>query len=191
MEELWFYFDLGMRHVLDPSAIDHLLFIAAFTAPYYFGALRKLLWWTTLFTFGHTLSLIGNYYFQLDPPATWIEFLIPASIVVACIPLLRSGAQEARANSFFSVLIFVFGIVHGFGFSRYFGMIVPAESANSALLSFAFGVEAAQIVIILGVLVLELLLVRLLALKKEKWQLIVGAMIASQALGMCFQNWPF
>ena len=190
MEQLWFYFDLGLRHVLDLKAIDHLLFIAAFTAPFHFGALRKLLWWTTLFTFGHTLSLIGNYYYQLDPPATWIEFLIPVSIIVACIPLMRSGDQARRSKSFFSVLIFIFGIVHGFGFSRYFGMVVPEDSANLALLSFAFGVEAAQILIIAGVLVLEILLVRLIALKKEKWQLIVGAMIASQALGMCFQNWP-
>ena len=75
MDQLWFYFDMGLWHVLDAAAIDHLLFIAAFTVPYHFEALRKLLWWTTLFTVGHTLSLIGNYYFALNPPTEWVEFL--------------------------------------------------------------------------------------------------------------------
>lgn len=190
MEQLWFYFDLGLWHVLDAKAIDHLLFIAAFTVPYHFEALRKLLWWTTLFTVGHTLSLMGNYYFALNPPSEWIEFLIPISILFACVPLLQGSIPSPRSQALLSLLIFVFGIIHGFGFGRYFGMIVSGEDAGYALFSFAFGVEAAQIVIILCVLLLQLLVVRFGLLTKEKWKLVAGAMILSQALEMTLQNWP-
>ena len=190
MDQLWFYFDMGLWHVLDAAAIDHLLFIAAFTVPYHFEALRKLLWWTTLFTVGHTLSLIGNYYFALNPPTEWVEFLIPISILVACIPLLQGSTPSSRSQALLSLLIFIFGIIHGFGFGRYFEMIVSGEDARFALFSFAFGVEAAQIIIILCVLILQFVLVRFGILTKEKWKLVVGAMIFSQALEMTLQNWP-
>lgn len=190
MDQLWFYFDMGLWHVLDAAAIDHLLFIAAFTVPFHFEALRKLLWWTTLFTVGHTLSLIGNYYFALNPPTEWVEFLIPISILVACIPLLQGPTPSPRSQALLSLLIFIFGIIHGFGFGRYFGMIVSGEDVRFALFSFAFGVEVAQIIIILCVLILQFVWVRFGILTKEKWKLVVGAMIFSQALEMTLQNWP-
>ena len=190
MDQLWFYFDMGLWHVLDVAAIDHLLFISAFTVPYHFEALRKLLWWTTLFTVGHTLSLIGNYYFALNPPTEWVEFLIPISILVACIPLLQGSTPSSRSLALLSLLIFIFGIIHGFGFGRYFGMIVSGEDARFALFFFAFGVEAAQIIIILCVLILQFVWVRFGILTKEKWKLVAGAMILSQALEMTLQNWP-
>ena len=189
METIGLYFELGWKHVLDVSALDHLFFISAFTLPFNFRDLKKLLLWTTLFTVGHTLSLVGNYYFALHPSETWIEFLIPLSILVACLPLLRDSSQ-GDSEGFMGALIFLFGIVHGFGFSRYFGMIVPEDSATQALFSFAFGVEGAQIVIILGVLILEFLVVRILGLSKSKWRVIGGAMIASQALEMTLNNLP-
>ena len=190
MDQLWFYFDMGLWHVLDAAVIDHLLFIAAFTVPYHFEALRKLLWWTTLFTVDHTLSLIGNYYFALNPPTEWVEFLIPVSILVACIPLLQGSNPSSRSQALLSLLIFIFGIIHGFGFGRYFGMIVSGEDARFALFSFAFGVEVAQIIIILCVLILQFVWVRFGIFTKEKWKLVAGAMILSQALEMTLQNWP-
>ena len=191
MEQVWFYVELGLWHVLDLAALDHLLFIAAFSAPCGFNSLKKLICWTTLFTIGHSLSLLGNYFYNLNISSNWIELLISVSILIACIPLLRKAKPFGRTRSFFSTLILFFGIIHGFGFSRYFGMMVPQESATKALISFAIGVEAAQITIILAVLILELVFVRVLSISKEKWQWVVGGMIASQALEMTYQNWPW
>ena len=189
MESIELFFKLGFGHVLDPQALDHLFFISAFTIPFQFKDARQLLWWTTLFTVGHTLSLVGNYYFEINPSARWIEFFIPLSILIACVPLI-TGTSAARSQLYLSGLIFIFGIVHGFGFSRYFGMIVPEEQATTALLSFALGVEGAQIVIIIGVLCVAWLLVAVFSMPKEKWKLVAGTMIASQALEMTLQNWP-
>lgn len=189
MESIGLFFKLGWWHVLDLQALDHLYFIAAFTIPFQFKDARQLLWWTTLFTVGHTLSLVGNYYFEINPSAAWIEFFIPLSILVACFPLLR-GTSVKRSERYLSGLIFIFGIVHGFGFSRYFGLIVPEEEATMALVSFAIGVEGAQIVIITGVLVIAWFLLKTLLIPKEKWKLVAGAMITSQALEMTLMNWP-
>ncbi|MGC6421581.1 MAG: HupE/UreJ family protein [Flavobacteriaceae bacterium] len=190
MDTVALFFELGWWHVLDVQALDHLFFIAAFTVPYTFRDTRRLLVWTTLFTIGHTLSLIGNFVYQINPSTTWVEFFIPLSIVVACLPLL-TGFAGKMLHPYLGVLIFLFGIVHGFGFSRYFGMIVPNDETTLALFSFALGVEGAQIIIILGVLLLEWLAVRQLTLPKEKWKLITGAMIVSQAFEMTVSNWPF
>lgn len=189
MEAIGLFFKLGWLHVLDLTALDHLYFIAAFTLPFHFRDGRQLLWWTTLFTSGHTLSLVGNYFYEINPDAAWIEFFIPLSILIACVPLLVETPVQ-RSQRYLSGLIFLFGIIHGFGFSRYFGMIVPEDQATTALFSFALGVEGAQIAIIVGVLVLEWLWVRLLSFPKNKWKLIGGAMIASQALEMTLLNWP-
>ena len=191
MEQVWFYLELGFWHVLDLAALDHLLFIAAFSAPYGFNYLKKLIWWTTLFTIGHSLSLLGNYFYNLNISSNWIELLISVSILIACIPLFKNPQPYGRTRSFFSALILFFGIIHGFGFSRYFGMMVPQESATKPLISFAIGVEAAQITIILAVLILELVLVRVLSISKEKWKWVVGGMIVSKALEMTYQNWPW
>ena len=34
MDQFWFYFNLGLHHVLDINAYDHVLFLIALTVPY-------------------------------------------------------------------------------------------------------------------------------------------------------------
>lgn len=155
MEVVYFYFVLGFQHVLDLNGLDHLYFIVAICLPYGFREWRRLLWWVTLFTLGHSLSLIGNYYLNISFSSYWIELLIPITIVMSCLPLLRQiQSIEVR---FASGLTFVFGLIHGLGFGRYFGMMVDPDAAISSLFSFALGVEAAQLGIVLGVVTANVL----------------------------------
>ena len=67
MDDIWIYIQLGIDHVLDFGAIDHMLFIGALVLPYSLKEWKLLLWWVSLFTLGHTVSLIGNYYFGWNP----------------------------------------------------------------------------------------------------------------------------
>ncbi len=64
METIWFYAQLGFNHVLDFQGLDHFYFIIALAIPFGFREFQKLLWWVSLFTLGHTLSLFGNYFFE-------------------------------------------------------------------------------------------------------------------------------
>jgi hypothetical protein len=58
------------------------------------------------------------------------------------------------------------------------------------LFSFALGLEAAQIAIVLGVLIISFFALNVLKINKSKWDLIIGAMILSQAILMMVEKNP-
>jgi hypothetical protein len=190
METILFYAQLGFNHVLDFQALDHFYFIIALCLPFSFNDFKRLFWWVSLFTLGHTLSLFGNYYFEIILLAIWIEFLIPLTIALSCIPLFTNIKSHFK-TLFPSLITFVFGIIHGLGFGRYFSLIVSEEDALTELLSFALGIEIIQVCIVVGLLILNFFAIRILKTSSSKWQLLVGAMILSQALTMMAKSSPF
>ena len=185
METVLFYTQLGFQHVTDFNGLDHLYFIIALSLPFGFKDWRKLLWWVTLFTLGHSLSLMGNYYAGYKFSSYWIELLIPVTIALGCLPILLQ--QSMYINKFSSALTFIFGLIHGLGFGRFFAMMVDPSAAVSALLSFAFGVELAQLVIVLAVVFLQLLWHRN-ANYLKLWRLSLGGIIFLLALAMIVER---
>lgn len=185
MDTIIFYTSLGFWHVIDLNGLDHLYFIMALSLPFSFSKWKKLLWWVTLFTFGHTLSLIGNYYLSFAFSSYWIELLIPITIALSTLPLLKS--QDPKSGLFMSGLTFFFGLVHGLGFGRYFGMMVSPDAAGTSLLSFALGVEFAQLFIVGAVLSFHFLI-----RKNESivllWRKILGWIIFLLALYMIVER---
>ena len=193
MNTLGFYFSLGFEHVLDPNGLDHFYFLTVLAIPFVFRDWRRVLWLVTLFTLGHTLSLALAYHDILAVNAVWIEFLIPVTIVASCIPILldlKSVKTSSPLPNIIGFLTFAFGLIHGLGFARYFGQVVLKDDAYTALLSFAVGVEAAQLLIVLGVLLVNFVVMRLLGLQQQRWQLIIAAMVAALAGQMMIANWP-
>jgi hypothetical protein len=187
-----FYALLGFEHVLDFNGLDHFYFLIVLTLPFAFKHWKKVLWLVSVFTLGHTLSLTLAYKQWVVVDAAWIEFLIPLTIVISCFPLLLQTKKPSPSNDvvFMGVLTFVFGLIHGLGFARYFSQIVLEDEAYSALLSFALGVEGAQLLIVLGVLVVNFIVYNVLHFARQKGQLIVASMIAALAGQMLLLNWP-
>ena len=99
MDTLWFYIDLGFWHVLDLAGLDHLFFIITLATPFGFKQSKKLIWWVTLFTLGHTLSLIGNFYVAFHFSFYWIELLIPMTIALSAASLLYNKSTSLDKNS--------------------------------------------------------------------------------------------
>ena len=64
------------------------------------------------------------------------------------------------------------------------------DSAVLSLLKFAVGVEAAQIIIVLSMLLINFFAIVILGFKTQKWELIVASMVLSQSFSMAFENWP-
>ena len=93
MDTLWFYIDLGFWHVMDLAGLDHLYFIITLAAPFGFKQSKKLIWWVTLFTLGHTLSLIGNFYAEIDF-STLYELAFPKEIEVQPTPKFPSSRRD-------------------------------------------------------------------------------------------------
>ena len=191
METFWFYFKLGFDHVLDPRGLDHFYFLIALTLPFMFREWQKLLIWVSIFTLGHTLSLFASNFKWILVDGNWVEFLIPITIGITCLSVLFKQRNTVPKASWINSITLFFGIIHGFGFGRYFRMIsIDDENAAISLLEFALGVEFAQLIIVLSMLLINFLVIRVFGFKIQKWELIISSLILSQAISMTVENWP-
>lgn len=191
METFWFYFDLGFDHVLDIGGLDHFYFLVALSLPFAFKNWRRLLLWVSLFTLGHSLSLLVTHFEWLKIDAAWVEFLIPITICITCLSILVQKKHSHLKGIWINLITLFFGLIHGFGFGRYFKMIASEGEAILGLLEFALGVEFAQILIVIFVLFMNWIALGLLKIQALKWQLIIASMVLSQAILMTSNNWPF
>jgi hypothetical protein len=148
------FVEQGFLHILD--GIDHLLFLLCVVIP--FRRLGPLIVIVTSFTVAHSITLFAAA-FGYAPSALWfpplIETLIAMSIVYMALENIVGSNLERRW-----MITFVFGLVHGFGFS--FALRETLQFAGTHLLTalFAFnvGVELGQLlVIVLLVTALRLL----------------------------------
>jgi len=154
MDEFILYLKIGFNHVLDFSAYDHVLFLIVLTVVFSFDQLKKVLWLITLFTIGHSISLALSAYGVVKVDIGIVEFLIPVTIFITGVFNLSSAGKQTskkeNINLFFALF---FGLVHGLGFSNYFRMMIGKEEDKlMPLLEFALGIEFAQVVIVLGIL---------------------------------------
>jgi hypothetical protein len=82
--------------------------------------------------------------------------------------------------------------VHGFGFSTYFKMISEsAEHKSLLLIEFALGIEVAQLLVVLVVLILAFIFQNLFKFAKRDWVLIISALIIGITLPILRDNWPW
>ncbi|MDV6169294.1 HupE/UreJ family protein [Flavobacterium sp. DG1-102-2] len=189
MSEFLLYFETGLRHVLDINGYDHLLFITMLTVPYTFKDWKNILALITLFTVGHTISLILSVYGVIKVNPSMIEFLIPVTILIAAIyNIIKLGKKSSKNNSISAIAItaLFFGIIHGLGFSNYFKLILDKNTKDKMLplLEFALGIETAQLIIVLMVLIIGYVLIEFFRLGKRDWVLITSAFVAGVVVPM-------
>ena len=151
MSELLTYVQLGVRHILDPAALDHLLFLLVLAAAYRLRDWRDALWVVSAFTAGHSLTLALAATHVLILPNQAIEFLIPLTIVATGIENLAAGGRRpiGLGNGYRPILAGVFGLVHGAGFANYLRELF-LDSITLPLLGFNLGIEAGQLVVLAG-----------------------------------------
>lgn len=192
MNDFLIYFKLGLTHVLDWQAYDHVLFLAALVAAYTFYEWKRVLGLVTVFTVGHTLSLTLAAYQVVNVNSAWVEFLIPVTILITAFYNLFTAGKK-KPNRGVSVLFFTtlaFGIIHGLGFSSYFNEIIAvgAQSKLLVLLEFALGIEGAQLIVVLIVLILAFIFQSLFRFSKRDWVLVVSALIIGRVIPMLLEN---
>jgi hypothetical protein len=134
---------LGFRHIVDPGAMDHILFLLALAAIYRPGDWRRALWVISAFTVGHSITLALAVTGALTLPSPLIEFLIPVTIMLTGIENLiaRDGG---RYRALFAG---VFGLVHGAGFANYLKALFVDRIAVP-LFGFNVGIELGQILVL-------------------------------------------
>ena len=199
MSVFYTYLQLGFLHICTPRAADHLTFLLALCAPFVLADWRRVLALVTSFTVGHSLTLalatLGVVAFR---PAL-IEALIPVTIMVtALVNLLRARAASAGRSRTSegkwapNLLALGFGLVHGLGFSNYLrALLGPASRPLRELFAFNVGVEAGQVLVVSGILLVGAVLLRGFGVARRDWLLTTsGAALGIAAVLLGQQLWP-
>ncbi len=192
MSEFWVYFQIGLHHVLDIQAYDHVLFMMALVLPFTFKDWKRLLFSVTLFTAGHTTALLLSVYEILFIKASIVELLIPITILsTAVFNLFTIGKtnRKENLNLIFLITLF-FGIIHGLGFSNYFKTLLGGSSNSKLipLLEFALGIEGAQITVVLAMLIVAYSVQSLFKFSRRDWILVGSAFIIGVVVPMILEN---
>jgi len=190
-ENFWFNVEYGINHVLDINAYDHILFLIVLTIPYVFKDWKRVLLLVSMFTLGHTLSLVLAAYNVVTVNATVVEFLIPITIlVVALFNVFTSGkgAQREKVGVLFLSTLF-FGLVHGLGFAREFKMLLgDTDNKLVLLLEFALGIELAQVIIVFIVLFLSYIVQTIFRFTKRDWIMVISAIVVGLVIPMILNS---
>jgi hypothetical protein len=188
MSDFWIYFQIGLRHVLDIHAYDHVLFLIALAVPFSFSDWKRILLLVSMFTVGHTLALLLSVYEIVAIKVNVVELLIPITILITALFNLFTAGKSSKKESI-SLVFFVtlfFGIVHGLGFSNYFKTILGGSPSSKLipLGEFALGIEAAQIVVVFVVLILSYIVQTVFRFSKRDWTLVMSSFIIGVVLPM-------
>jgi len=192
MQEFWLYFELGLKHVLNIRAYDHALFLIGMTIPYTFNDWRKWLLLVSLFTLGHTLSLLLSVFGIIYFNPTWVEFLIPITIfLVALFNLFTAGKSgKGEGISLVGIATLFFGIIHGLAFANDFKALLPGKATDKLLPlgEFALGIESAQIIIVIAVLILSYLVQTVFRFSKRDWTLVMSSFVIGVVTPLIIQS---
>ncbi len=194
MEDFWFYIKLGLDHVLDFSAYDHILFLTALAIPFTFRHWKKVLILATVFTVTHCLSLMLSVYGIVELDVSLIEFLIPVTVFLTALfnILYLKMLQGEKSMALPIVATAFFGLIHGFGFSNYFKMLISGSDEKvTPLIGFAAGIEMSQVTIVLSVLVLAYLVQSILKVKQSVFIWVASIMVLLITIPMLYQAFPW
>jgi hypothetical protein len=188
--ELVVYLRLGVGHIADVGAHDHILFIVALAAGYGLTHWRHLLILVTAFTVGHSVTLALATLRLLHVDGALVEVLIPLTILATALYDLvevRVGGEEAEVSLGMQrtkyALALAFGLVHGLGFSSFLRAILGAEeSITRPLFAFNVGLEIGQIAILVVVLAISHGAIRGLGLRPRLWTIILSGGVSLAAL---------
>lgn len=167
------FFSLGVEHIA--TGYDHLLFLLALILCG--GNLKSLIKIITAFTLAHSITLGAAALGWISLPSALVEAVIALSIAYVAFENLFPRYALSRRWT----ISFLFGLVHGFGFSSVLQDIgLPTDNLLWALLNFNLGVEAGQLVAVL------IVVPALLWLKKQPYeqQVIRGLSLVVMLAGM-------
>ena len=191
LESFWFNVQYGINHVLDIKGYDHILFLMVLAVPYVFKDWKRVLLLVSMFTLGHTLSLVLAAYGIVSVNGNLVEFLIPVTILVVAIYNVFTAGKKDRSTKvgllFFTTLFF--GLVHGLGFAREFKMFAgQSENKLELLVEFVLGIEIAQVIIVFIVLFLGFLCQTIFRFSRRDWVMVLSAIVIGLVIPMIIQS---
>lgn len=153
--------ELGFFHILDVSAWDHLLFVAALIAPFAPRDFKHWLAALTAFTLGHTMAMAGQVAAKVPLNERLVEGAVLATLIFTAGRVVWfKGAPKMSRRGWLGPELAVaaaFGIIHGLAFAKDLGPLLPSDTGAlwSAWGWFAGGIELGQLSVVAAVFVVR------------------------------------
>ena len=138
------YVWLGATHML--TGYDHLLFI--FGVIFFLTGFRDIVKYITAFTLGHSITLVFATMYGISANYFLVDAVIALSVCYKGFDNLDGfNKYLGRPSPNLILVIFGFGLIHGFGLSTRLQQLPLGESGLiGRILSFNLGVEVGQII---------------------------------------------
>lgn len=140
---LWDYVWVGAKHMV--TGYDHLLFLAGVI--FYLSGFKDILKFITVFTIGHSITLISATYMGITANEHLVDAVIALSVIYKGFENLGGFEKLFKVSSpNLLLMVFIFGLIHGFGLStRLQGFDIGTEDILAKIVSFNVGVELGQV----------------------------------------------
>lgn len=184
------FLELGLYHIVSFSSYDHILFVILLTLPYVFKDWKRLLILVSVFTLGHTLSLLLGVYDIVNLNVNVTEWLIPLTIFFAALfNVFSSGKSTPKYSYLILGVVLFFGLIHGLGFANAFQSMVSAnESTFLSILEFALGIEIGQLIIVFCVLFINFVFQNIFRFSTRDWVMVSSSIILGLMLPLIIKS---
>ena len=140
---------LGAKHMV--TGYDHLLFLVGVI--FFLYRLKDVLLYVSLFTLGHSVTLLGGVLGDVRANAHIIDAVIGLSVVYKAFENMGGFEKLLGVRPNTRVAVLIFGLFHGFGLATKLQEFALSQNGLVAnIVSFNIGVEIGQMLALAAVL---------------------------------------
>ncbi len=142
---------IGAKHMV--TGYDHLLFLVGVI--FFLFRSRDILIYVSLFTLGHSITLLFGVFNQTHVNVYLIDAVIAFSIIYKGFDNLGGFKRIFGSQPNTKIAVLIFGLFHGFGLAtKLQDFSLPEENLITNMLAFNIGVEIGQCLALLFILTL-------------------------------------
>jgi hypothetical protein len=144
------YIYVGAKHMV--TGYDHILFLVGVI--FFLDSFKDIVRFITVFTIGHSITLIGATYLGIKADEHLIDAVIAFSVLYKGFENLGGFEKVFKMKSpNLLLMVFIFGLIHGFGLStRLQSFTLGMEQLLAKIVCFNVGVELGQVAALIPVL---------------------------------------
>jgi HupE / UreJ protein len=141
---------LGAKHMV--TGYDHLLFLVGVI--FFLYRLRDVVQYVSLFTIGHSLTLLGGVLGGIHANSYLVDAIIGFSVVYKAFDNMDGFRRFLGFQPNTRLAVLTFGLFHGFGLATKLQEFTLAKNGLvTNIVSFNVGVEIGQVLALTGVLI--------------------------------------
>lgn len=141
---------LGAKHMV--TGYDHLLFLVGVI--FFLFRLRQIALYVSLFSLGHSLTLLAGVFFDLHVDPRLVDSVIGLSVAYKAFENLGGFKTVFGVQPDPRAAVFGFGLIHGFGLAtKLQALKLNPDGLLTNLISFNIGVEIGQVLALSLILV--------------------------------------